>query len=92
MAIMSPGGDYKKLININYDSASINIFIGGHSFFIDQGYYIYGGQQWGFKTKMQNQTYSPTAPTLDSYLMKFNPDNYQQVNCFFYYELDTSVI
>jgi hypothetical protein len=78
---MRPGGDYLKAINLNYDDASINFGVGTNSFFIHEEEYVFGGQSWGYKTKLQNVTYNLVTPTLDSHLFKFKPDG--KANCFF---------
>jgi hypothetical protein len=78
---MSPGGRFIDGFNINFDTASISFGIGGNSFFIQDNYYVFGGQSWGFKTNVQNSTYDIVTPTLDSYLMKYDPrDN---PDCFY---------
>ena len=70
---MSPGGRFIDGFNMNFDTASISFGIGGNSLFVQDQYYVFGGQSWGFKTKYQNQTYDIVTPTLDSYLMKYDP-------------------
>ena len=75
---------------MNYDDASINFGVGTDSFFIHEEEYVFGGQSWGYKTKLQNVTYNLVTPTLDSHLFKFNPDD--KANCFFKNEIDSSDI
>jgi hypothetical protein len=87
---MKPDGEYKKAINLNYDTASINFGVGTHSFFIHDGYYVFGGQSWGYKTYFQNVTYNLVSPTLDSHLFKFKPDG--KANCFYQNDLAASKI
>jgi len=59
--------------NLNYWDSSINLGIGGQSFFILGDDYIFGSQSYGYKTKYQNVTYTPTAPQLDTSIFKWQP-------------------
>jgi hypothetical protein len=52
MIVMNPGGGFAKGFNINMDTASISLGIGTHSFSILHEDYIFGGQSFGFKTKV----------------------------------------
>lgn len=87
IVLMEENGRIKRGYNINFGSASISMGIGGHSLFvIDQEYY-FGGQSYGFKTKYQNVTYDTESPTLDSYVFKYNPST--SGDCFFTDELSS---
>lgn len=82
---MSPGGQYTKGVNINYYTASISLYIGGNSMFVYDKYIYFGSYSWGFKTKLNNQTYDIVTPTYDSHLMRFDPDS--KVQCFYKEEI-----
>lgn len=84
--MMSPGGTLTGAYNMNYWDASISIGIGGHSFFIKDGDYIFGSSSFGYKTKYQNVTYSITAPTLDTSVFKWNPTS--GADCFYTATMD----
>lgn len=73
--------------SINMDSADIGMKIGDGSFFVLGNQYVFGGQSWGFKTLYQNVTYDIEAPTYDSYLFKYNPN--EGGDCFFSGELNS---
>jgi len=49
---MSPGGDYRGAININFAAASISLNIGGHSVFVQDDDYYFGAYSWGFHTNL----------------------------------------
>lgn len=46
-----------------------------NSIFVLGNHYVFGGQSYGFCTKMHNQTYSLAAPTLDTFVYKYNPSD-----------------
>jgi hypothetical protein len=87
---MRPGGQYLKGLNINYDTASISLYVGGDSLFVHDNYYYFGSYSWGFKTKLNNQTYDIVTPTYDSHLMRIDPDS--SVQCFYKDEVDQNTL
>lgn len=87
---MLDGGLVSSAININYDKASITFGVASHSLFIKDGKLIFGGQAYGYKTRMQNVTYSTSAPTNDAFL--FRLDTSTVSNCFFSDEMTMSAI
>jgi len=88
--LMKDNGEIKKGYNINFGTASISMGIGGNSLFVLDGEYIFGGQSYGYKTKYQNVTYDTVAPTYDSYVFKYNPD--ESGDCFFTDDLSARTI
>jgi len=88
--LMRDNGEIKKGYNINFGSASISMGVGGNSLFMLDGEYIFGGQSYGYKTKYQNVTYDTVAPTYDSYVFKYNPD--ESGDCFFTDDLSAKTI
>jgi len=40
---MRPGGDFVSGYNLNYDTASVSMGVGGHSFFVKDDFFIFGG-------------------------------------------------
>lgn len=78
---MRPGGEYLKGVNLNYNTAAISMFIGDNSMFVQDDYVYFGSYSWGFKTRLNNQTYDVVSPTSDSHLMRINPDSVG--SCFF---------
>jgi hypothetical protein len=82
------GGQIMAGYNINMEKADIGMKIGDGAFFVLGNQYVFGGQSWGFKTIYQNVTYDTEAPTYDSYLFKYNPND--GVECFYSAELSRS--
>lgn len=70
---MNDDGRLQEAYNINMGKAGISLYIGGHSMFIKDGHYIFGGYSWGYKTRYQNSTFDVTAPDFDTYVFKYNP-------------------
>jgi hypothetical protein len=58
------------------------MYIGENSFFVKDSYYIFGGQSYGYKTKLQNQTYNVVSPQYDTYVFKYDPKN-DNLDCFY---------
>jgi len=85
---MRPGGQYLQGYNLNYYTASISMYVGGHSMFVQDDYIFFGSYSWGFKTKVQNVTYDIVTPTYDSHLIRFDPSS--KVQCFYKDETDGS--
>jgi hypothetical protein len=87
--LMRDNGEIKRGYNINFGSVSMGI--GGNSLFMLDGEYFFGGQSYGFNTKYQNvETYNTYAPTYDSYIIKYNPD--ESGDCLFTDELSAQDI
>jgi hypothetical protein len=87
---MRPGGQFLKGININYNTASISLYIGGNSLFVHENYYYFGSYSWGYKTKLNNQTYNIVTPTYDSHLFRFDPNT--ELQCFYQDSIDSSTL
>jgi len=85
---MAPGGQFLRGININYNTASISLMVGGDSMFVQDQYYYFGSYSWGFKTRLNNLTYDIVTPTYDSHLMRIDPDS--NVQCFYKDEISGS--
>lgn len=79
---MNPDGGYKGAININYAGASIDLFVGKHSFFTKNGDYYFGSYSWGFHTNFNNKSYTATDAFYDAHLFKYNPASAGDINCF----------
>jgi hypothetical protein len=69
---MKENGKVVEGYNINFYDGDISILIGDNSFFVHDGYYIFGGQSWGFNTKQQNVTYDYDNPVLNSFVFKYD--------------------
>jgi hypothetical protein len=82
IAVMRSGGSFVKGYNINMNTASVSLGVGTHSFFIRGQDYIFGGQSFGYKTKVQNSTYDVSSPYLDSYVFKYFPESETEA-CFY---------
>lgn len=83
---MESGGNYLKGHNLNYGTASISMFVGGNSLFVQDDNIFFGSYSWGFKTRMQNSTYNVAAPTFDSHLIRFDPSS--KVKCLYTETID----
>jgi hypothetical protein len=88
IVLMRPGGQYLKGYNLNYYTASISMYVGGNSMFVQDNYIYFGSYSWGFKTKIANETYNIVTPTYDSHLVRFDPDS--SVQCFYKDEMEGS--
>jgi len=75
IVILKDGGTIMYGYNINMDTAAVSMWLGENSMFVLGNHYIFGGQSYGYKTKMQNVTYSTTAPTKDTFLFKYDPSD-----------------
>lgn len=75
IVIMKDSGDIKRGYNINMQSASVSLNLAEHSAFMLGDHYVFGGQSYGYYTKMQNVTYDVSAPTLDTFVFKYNPSD-----------------
>jgi len=49
---------------------------------------VFGGQSYGYKTKYHNVTYNTVAPTYDSYLFKYDPN--ENSRCFYTNDMSKS--
>ena len=76
-----------KGYNINMHTASVSMKLAENSMFMLGKYYIFDGQSYGYKTKMQNVTYSTTAPTLDTFVFKYDPSD---DNCLYQTEISNA--
>ena len=65
---MYDDGAILSAVNINNNDASVGMFITEDSLFSHKGKLIWAGQQYGYKTKFQNVTFSTTSPTYDMLL------------------------
>jgi hypothetical protein len=83
IVVMRSGGSFVKGYNINMNTASVSLGIGTHSFYIRGDDYIFGGQSFGYKTKVQNSTYDVASPYLDSYVFKYNTQSETTGSCFY---------
>lgn len=75
IVIMKDGGSIQYGYNINMYDASVTMNLAEQSMFVLDSHYVFSGQSFGYCTKMQNVTYSITAPTYDSYLFRYNPSD-----------------
>jgi hypothetical protein len=75
IVIMKDGGTIMNGYNINMHTASVSMKLAENSLFVLNNYYIFAGQSYGYKTKMQNVTYSTSAPTLDTFVFKYDPSD-----------------
>jgi hypothetical protein len=75
LIIMKDGGAIMYGHNINMHTASVSMKLAENSMFVLGNHYVFGGMSYGYKTKMQNVTYSTTAPTLDTFLFRYNPSD-----------------
>jgi hypothetical protein len=82
---MNDNGVIRDGININFRDADTSIHVGNNAFFVHDGHYIFGGQSWGFNTKMQNQTGGTARenPVYSSYVFKYEYDNDFNDHCFY---------
>ena len=80
---MRESGQFVSGFNINMDTASVSLMLGTHSFFVQDEYYVFGGHSYGYKTKYQNKTYDVIAPTLDTFVFKFDPSSSATTDCFY---------
>ena len=71
---MKTNGQIVNAYNINMRKASISLHVGGNSAFAWGRYLVFGGYSWGYKTRMQNVTYTVTAPQYDSFVFKYDPE------------------
>jgi len=85
---MSESGQPRFAHNINMDIAAISFGIGGHSSFVLNSQYVFGGQSFGFKTNYQYVEADATTPTLDSYVFKYDPTNNN--DCFYHNDQSSS--
>jgi hypothetical protein len=51
MVVMRPSGAFVTAFNINMDTASVSLGVGGHSMYVLGDDYIFGGMSFGYKTK-----------------------------------------
>lgn len=80
---MRESGAFVSGFNINMDTASVSLNLGTHAFFVQDNYYVFGGHSYGYKTKFQNKTYDVIAPTLDTFVFKFDPTASSTTDCFY---------
>lgn len=74
--IMKDGGSVQYGYNINMYDASVSMLLSENSMFVLNNHYVFSGWSFGYNTKMQNVTYSITSPTYDTFLFKYNPNDY----------------
>lgn len=86
--IMQDSGNFLKGYNINFEKAAVPMHVGDNSMFVHGNHYVFGGYSWGYKTRFQNETYTPSAPTYDTYLFKLDPTQIDR--CFFNAEFSGS--
>ena len=87
---MKESGQIMKGININFDTIASDIIVGGHSIFVKDGYYIFGGHTPGYKTKYQEVAYDAVTPTYDSFVFKYSPT--EDNSCFYQDEISSSTL
>jgi len=90
MIKMTPGGYFKGAHNINFDKAGVSLGIGTGAFFTLDSKYVFGGQSYGFKTKLQEVKPDASSPTSDSFLMKYDPEDSNSANCFYTADMSSS--
>ena len=71
---MRTNGQIVNAYNINMREAAISLHIGGNSAFARDGYLIFGGYSWGYRTRKQDVTYTVSAPQYDSFVFRHDPE------------------
>jgi len=71
---MKTNGQIVNAYNVNMRKAAISLHVGGNAAFAWDRYLVFGGYSWGYKTRMQNVTYTVTAPQYDSFVFKHDPE------------------
>jgi len=85
---MKEDGRLQEAYNINFNDASIDMYVGVNAMFTVDNHYVFGGYSWGYKTRYQNSTYDIASPNFDTYVFKYDP--FQREDCLYQATLSSS--